>query len=64
MAVGCKVAIANGFYINSEFVPEAVSDALCRKVEPLEVTPIVVEPDAVTTEMLARVRAYAPNTKA
>jgi NADP-dependent 3-hydroxy acid dehydrogenase YdfG len=62
MAVGCKVAIANGPYTSSEFARKAVSDASCREVEPLEVKVIVVQPGAVTTEMFGRVRAYTSNT--
>jgi NAD(P)-dependent dehydrogenase (short-subunit alcohol dehydrogenase family) len=42
---------------STKFALEAVSDALRREVEPLGVKVIVVEPGAVTTEMLGRVAA-------
>ena len=55
-SVGGKVAMATyGPYAGSKFALEAVSDALRREVEPLGVKVIVVEPGAVTTEMLGRV---------
>ena len=55
-SVGGKVAMATyGPYAASKFALEAVSDALRREVEPLGVKVIVVEPGAVTTEMLGRV---------
>ena len=57
-SVGGKVAMATyGPYASSKFALEAVSDALRREVEPLGVKVIVVEPGAVTTEMLGRVAA-------
>ena len=55
-SVGGRVAMATyGPYAGSKFALEAVSDALRREVEPLGVKVIVVEPGAVTTEMLGRV---------
>jgi NAD(P)-dependent dehydrogenase (short-subunit alcohol dehydrogenase family) len=55
-SVGGKVALATyGPYAGSKFALEAVSDALRREVEPLGVKVVVVEPGAVTTEMLGRV---------
>src|ERR1700731_2343519 len=55
-SVGGKVAMAGyGPYAGTKFALEAVSDALRREVEPLGVKVIVVEPAAVTTEMLGRV---------
>jgi len=55
-SVGGKVAMATyGPYAGSKFALEAVSDALRREVEPLGVKVIVIEPGAVTTEMLGRV---------
>ena len=55
-SVGGKVAMATyGPYASSKFALEAVSDALRREVEPLGVKVIVIEPGAVTTEMLGRV---------
>jgi short-subunit dehydrogenase len=55
-SVGGKVAMATyGPYAGTKFALEAVSDALRREVEPLGVKVIVVEPAAVTTEMLGRV---------
>ena len=55
-SVGGKVAMATyGPYAGSKFALEAVSDALRREVEPLGVKVIVVEPGAVTTDMLGRV---------
>jgi NADP-dependent 3-hydroxy acid dehydrogenase YdfG len=55
-SVGGKVAMATyGPYGGTKFALEAVSDALRREVEPLGVKVIVVEPGAVTTEMLGRV---------
>jgi len=55
-SVGGKVAMATyGPYAGSKFALEAVSDALRREVEPLGVKVIVVEPGAVTTEMLGGV---------
>lgn len=57
-SVGGKVAMATyGPYAASKFALEAVSDALRREVEPLGVKVIVIEPGAVTTEMLGRVAA-------
>ncbi len=57
-SVGGKVAMATyGPYAGSKFALEAVSDSLRREVEPLGVTVVVVEPGAVTTEMLTRVSA-------
>jgi NAD(P)-dependent dehydrogenase (short-subunit alcohol dehydrogenase family) len=55
-SVGGKVAMATyGPYAGSKFALEAVSDALRREVAPLGVKVIVVEPGAVTTEMLGQV---------
>jgi short-subunit dehydrogenase len=55
-SVGGKVAMATyGPYAGTKFALEAVSDALRREVEPLGVKVIVVEPGAVTTDMLGRV---------
>ena len=55
-SVGGKVAMATyGPYASSKFALEAVSDALRREVASLGVKVIVVEPGAVTTEMLGRV---------
>lgn len=55
-SVGGKVAMATyGPYGGSKYALEAVSDALRREVEPLGVKVVVVEPGAVTTEMLGRV---------
>src|SRR5580700_7976519 len=55
-SVGGKVAMATyGPYAGTKFALEAVSDALRREVAPLGVKVIVVEPAAVTTEMLGRV---------
>lgn len=55
-SVGGKIAMATyGPYAGTKFAVEAVSDALRREVEPLGVKVIVVEPGAVTTEMLGRV---------
>ena len=55
-SVGGKVAMATyGPYAGSKFALEAVSDALRREIEPLGVKVIVVEPGAVTTDMLGRV---------
>ncbi len=55
-SVGGKVAMATyGPYAGSKFALEAVSDALRREVEPLGVKVVVVEPGAVTTEMLGQV---------
>ena len=57
-SVGGKLAMATyGPYAGTKFALEAVSDALRREVEPLGVKIIVVEPGAVTTEMLGRVGA-------
>ena len=57
-SVGGKVAMASyGPYAGSKFALEAVSDSLRREVEPLGVKVIVIEPGAVTTEMLNRVAA-------
>jgi len=54
--VGGKVAMATyGPYAGSKFALEAVSDALRREIEPLGVKVVVVEPGAVTTEMLGGV---------
>ena len=55
-SVGGKLAMATyGPYAASKFALEAVSDSLRREVEPLGVKVIVVEPGAVTTDMLGRV---------
>ena len=55
-SVGGKVAMATyGPYAGTKFALEAVSDALRREVEPLGVKVVVIEPGAVTTEMLGRV---------
>ena len=55
-SVGGKMAMATyGPYASSKFALEAVSDALRREVESLGVKVIVIEPGAVTTEMLGRV---------
>ena len=55
-SVGGKVAMATyGPYAGTKFALEAVSDALRREVAPLGVRVIVIEPGAVTTEMLGRV---------
>ena len=55
-SVGGKVAMATyGPYSGSKFALEAVSDALRREVGPLGVKVVVVEPGAVTTDMLGRV---------
>ena len=55
-SVGGKMAMATyGPYAGTKFALEAVSDALRREVEPLGVKVVVVEPGAVTTEMLGRV---------
>jgi NAD(P)-dependent dehydrogenase (short-subunit alcohol dehydrogenase family) len=55
-SVGGKIAMATyGPYAGTKFALEAVSDALRREVEPLGVKVIVIEPGAVTTEMLGRV---------
>src|SRR5258708_15743065 len=55
-SVGGKIAMATyGPYAGTKFALEAVSDALRREVEPLGVKVIVVEPSAVTTDMLRRV---------
>jgi NAD(P)-dependent dehydrogenase (short-subunit alcohol dehydrogenase family) len=57
-SVGGKIAMATyGPYAGTKFALEAVSDSLRREVEPLGVKIIVVEPGAVTTEMLGRVGA-------
>jgi NAD(P)-dependent dehydrogenase (short-subunit alcohol dehydrogenase family) len=57
-SVGGKVAMATyGPYAGSKFALEAVSDSLRREVEPLGVKVIVIEPGAVTTEMLGAVQA-------
>ena len=57
-SVGGRVAMATyGPYAGSKFALEAVSDSLRREVEPLGVKVIVIEPGAVTTEMLSRVTA-------
>ena len=57
-SVGGKIAMATyGPYAGTKFALEAVSDALRREVEPLGVKVIVIEPSAVTTEMLGRVGA-------
>lgn len=57
-SVGGRVAMATyGPYAGTKFALEAVSDALRREVEPLGVKVVVVEPGAVTTEMLGRVAA-------
>ncbi len=57
-SVGGKVAMATyGPYAASKVALEAVSDALRREVGPLGVKVIVIEPGAVTTEMLGRVAA-------
>ena len=55
-SVGGKVAMATyGPYAGAKFALEAVSDALRREVALLGVKVIVIEPGAVTTEMLGRV---------
>lgn len=55
-SVGGKMAMATyGPYAGAKFALEAVSDALRREVESLGVKVIVIEPGAVTTEMLGRV---------
>jgi NAD(P)-dependent dehydrogenase (short-subunit alcohol dehydrogenase family) len=57
-SVGGKIAMATyGPYAGTKFALEAVSDSLRREVEPLGVKIIMVEPGAVTTEMLGRVGA-------
>jgi NAD(P)-dependent dehydrogenase (short-subunit alcohol dehydrogenase family) len=57
-SIGGKVAMAAyGPYAATKFALEAVSDALRREVGPLGVKVVVVEPGAVTTEMLGRVDA-------
>lgn len=57
-SVGGKVAMATyGPYAGTKFALEAVSDALRREVGSLGVKVIVVEPGAVTTEMLGQVAA-------
>lgn len=57
-SVGGKVAMATyGPYGSAKFALEAVSDALRREVEPLGVKVVVIEPGAVTTDMLGRVGA-------
>jgi len=55
-SVGGKVAMATyGPYAGTKFALEAVSDALRREVKSLGIKVVVVEPGAVTTEMLGRV---------
>ena len=55
-SVGGKVAMATyGPYGSAKFALEAVSDALRRETASLGVNVVVVEPGAVTTEMLGRV---------
>ena len=55
-SVGGKIAMATyGPYAGTKFALEAVSDALRREVEPLGMKVIVIEPGAVTTEMLGQV---------
>lgn len=55
-SVGGKVSMATyGPYAGTKFALEAVSDALRREVAPLGVKVIVVEPGAVTTDMLGGV---------
>jgi NAD(P)-dependent dehydrogenase (short-subunit alcohol dehydrogenase family) len=57
-SVGGKIAMATyGPYAGAKFALEAASDALRREIDPLGVKVIVVEPGAVTTEMLGRVGA-------
>ena len=57
-SVGGKIAMATyGPYAGTKFALEAVSDALRREIEPFGVKVIVIEPGAVTTEMLGRVAA-------
>ena len=57
-SVGGKVAMATyGPYAGSKFALEAVSDALRREVGQLGVKVVVIEPGAVTTEMLGGVAA-------
>jgi NAD(P)-dependent dehydrogenase (short-subunit alcohol dehydrogenase family) len=52
-SVGGKVSMATyGPYAATKFALEAVSDALRREVAPLGVKVIVIEPGAVTTDML------------
>lgn len=48
-----------GPYAGSKFALEAVSDALRHEVQPPGVKVIVIEPGAVTTEMLGGVTAAA-----
>lgn len=57
-SVGGKVAMATyGPYASTKFALEAVSDALRRKLAPLGLKVVVIEPGAVATGMLARVSA-------
>lgn len=57
-SVGGKVAMATyGPNAGTKFALEAVSDALRREAEPLGVRVVVIEPGAVTTDMLGRVAA-------
>lgn len=59
-SVGGKIAMATyGPYAGTKFAMEAVSDSLRREVAPFGVKVIVVEPGAVTTEMLGRVAETA-----
>ena len=55
-SVGGRVAMATyGPYAGSKFALEAVSDSLRREVAPLGVRVIVIEPGAVTTDLLSQV---------
>ena len=55
-SVGGRVAMATyGPYAGSKFALEAVSDASRREGAPLGVKVVVVEPGAVTTELLSQV---------
>ena len=55
-SVGGKVAMATyGPYAGTKFALEAVSDALRREVADFGVKVVVIEPAAVTTDMLGRV---------
>ena len=55
-SVGGKVAMATyGPYASTKFALEAVSDSLRREVETLGVKVVVIEPGAVSTDMLRQV---------
>lgn len=59
-SVGGKVAMATyGPYADAKFALEAVSDSLRREVAALGVKVVVIEPGAVTTDMLGRVGSAA-----